>query len=71
MVDCTSFINGIFFNPEQAGGGGAPVIGDCSVTTNQRNGVVSYAAAGSCIRTKRPQAHTGGVDFPLEAGHLR
>ena len=42
MSDCTSFINNIFFNPAQAGGGS--VIGACSLTTNQRNGVVSYAA---------------------------
>jgi hypothetical protein len=42
VAACTSFINTIFFNPAQAGGGS--VIGECSVTTNQSNGVVSYAA---------------------------
>jgi hypothetical protein len=36
MADCTSFINDIFFNPVQAGG--TAVIGDCSITTNQRTG---------------------------------
>jgi len=42
MAACTSFINNIFFNPAQAAGGS--VIGECSLMTNQRNGVVSYAA---------------------------
>jgi hypothetical protein len=42
MATCTSLINDIFFNAAQAGGGS--VIGECSITTNQRNGVVSYAA---------------------------
>jgi hypothetical protein len=42
MAVCTTFINDIFFNPAQAGGG--TVIGKCSIMTNQRNGVVSYAA---------------------------
>jgi hypothetical protein len=42
VAACTSFINSIFFNPAQTGGGS--VIGECSLTTNQSNGVVSYAA---------------------------
>jgi hypothetical protein len=44
VADCTSFINDIFFNPVQAPG--VSVIADCTVTTNQRNGVVSYAEGG-------------------------
>ena len=42
LAACANFINDIFFNSAQSGGG--PVIGECSLTTNQRNGVVSYAA---------------------------
>jgi len=54
VATCTDFINDIFLNPVQ--GGGSPVIGDCSITTNQRNGVVSYAA-GSIAYSRRTSTH--------------
>jgi len=41
VASCGGFINSIFFAPAQAGS--SPVIGSCSITTNQSNGVVSYA----------------------------
>jgi hypothetical protein len=74
VASCTSFINDIFFNPVQAGGG--PAVGRCSVTTNQRNGVVSYAigslsySPGTGAIPPRWSSIAGGWTSALPSVHL-
>jgi hypothetical protein len=52
MADCANFIKDIFFHPLQTATPPQSVIGWCTLTTNQRNGIVRYAEGGMSYKRK-------------------